>query len=290
MERCFDPPAAHLGASLEREEIDLLIEKYFSWMQGDGSSSVHSGQGGLTLLCYCLSVLDPARANLWRERVVETGKSLGSKKRLSSPSFVEGRSGVACMIGLAFPARQGAVCEELCAEARSACQDSSDLPDELWYGRAGLLSALLFAEEHFAVAGSKLHEHQLMLYDRIVSSKTWKWHGKRYIGLVHGAAGILLVLMRTRRRFSEEEQKLRPVAVLLERAQKLRKFQFESGNFQSNPKNTSDRLVQLCHGAPGVAVLLFELGEMDIALKCCECVWSRGCLTKGVGLCHGIGG
>lgn len=29
---------------------------------------------------------------------------------------------------------------------------------------------------------------------------------------------------------------------------------------------------------------------LNFAIKCGECIWERGILQKGVGLCHGIGG
>lgn len=289
MARCFEPPPL-LSAPFEMAELDLLIDKYWNWFGADASDEVHSGLAGGVLLAHCLGVLDDSRVPVWRERALALGKSLGTKKP-KGVSFVEGRSGVLCMIGLVDAIRQADICDALCEEAKSACDADSDLPDELWYGRAGLLSALLFADEHFNnVSRAKLCEHELLLYDRILKEQEWKWHGKRYLGLVHGASGILLCLLRARAKFSDQFS--RPIEPLLARARKLLAFQFESGNIRSNPKNGNDKLVQICHGAPGVALLLLELGPefRNAALACCDCVWKRGCLTKGVGICHGIGG
>jgi len=63
-------------------------------------------------------------------------------------------------------------------------------------------------------------------------------------------------------------------------------------------------LVHWCHGAPGWIPLFtqselrnenFKIGAkhlsgIQIAELFGECVWKKGLLKKGVGLCHGIGG
>ena len=74
-------------------------------------------------------------------------------------------------------------------------------------------------------------------------------------------------------------------------------LQFPSGNFPSSSNNASDKLVHWCHGAPGVAAMLYRAhkvyGEeryqrsLKLALKT---IWERGILKKGFGLCHGTAG
>ena len=67
-----------------------------------------------------------------------------------------------------------------------------------------------------------------------------------------------------------------------------------------------EELVHWCHGAPGWIPLFChqlirnrtftipnkdaKLSGIEIAKHLGECVWRRGLLKKGVGLCHGIGG
>ena len=70
-----------------------------------------------------------------------------------------------------------------------------------------------------------------------------------------------------------------------------------------------DVLVQWDHGAPGVMAVLAEAallvleqdapsadppadvsGWLSSSLKAAECAWERGLLTKGLMMCHGIGG
>ena len=114
---------------------------------------------------------------------------------------------------------------------------------------------------------------------------------------MHGYAGILLVLHRTAARFSPAEAAARAggLARLAQLAARLTALQLPSGNFPSSlseGRRERDELVQLCHGAPGVLVALLATGAGGPAAAAAagDCVWRRGLLRKGVGLCHGIGG
>jgi len=61
-------------------------------------------------------------------------------------------------------------------------------------------------------------------------------------------------------------------------------------------------LVQMCHGAPGLLLLLgaarhheklnkYRVPDLEEAVQLCsERLWEQGLLSKGGGLCHGIGG
>ncbi|XP_077265697.1 lanC-like protein 2 isoform X1 [Temnothorax americanus] len=77
----------------------------------------------------------------------------------------------------------------------------------------------------------------------------------------------------------------------------LRKLQFSSGNFPSSMGNSSDKLVQWCHGVPGMSALfclaykVFEDGTfLETAIQCGEVIWERGLLKKGYSICHGVAG
>ncbi|KAJ8514512.1 hypothetical protein ONZ45_g7966 [Pleurotus djamor] len=140
----------------------------------------------------------------------------------------------------------------------------------------------------------------------------WEWHRKRYLGAAHGIAGILhvLLLVPTQLLVPHYEKILQAVEWLLE-------LQDISGNWPTAApdldepflrSNTSE-LIQWCHGAPGVILLLstlihrstlnpttFHLSE-DLARKtivslshAASLVYRHGVLKKGVGLCHGIAG
>ena len=62
-------------------------------------------------------------------------------------------------------------------------------------------------------------------------------------------------------------------------------------------RSESEELVHWCHGAPGVVYLLVraylvwnEEKYLTGALKCGECLWNKGLLKKGPGICHGVAG
>jgi len=70
-----------------------------------------------------------------------------------------------------------------------------------------------------------------------------------------------------------------------------------TGNFPSRPQNKNDRLVQFCHGAPGVIPTLIKAYSyfnqnkyLECAKRSSESIWKYGLLKKGAGLCHGISG
>ena len=82
-------------------------------------------------------------------------------------------------------------------------------------------------------------------------------------------------------------------------------MQTKSGNFPCamdeappNPtRHESEELVHWCHGAPGMIYMLAkaylvwkEEKYLIGALNCGECIWRKGLLKKGPGICHGVAG
>jgi lantibiotic modifying enzyme len=74
----------------------------------------------------------------------------------------------------------------------------------------------------------------------------------------------------------------------------------ETGNLPSSFGSSRDELVQWCHGAPGLSMMLATMHAVfgsecpqefqQFMKKSLEVVWQRGLLKKGIGLCHGIPG
>uniref|UniRef100_A0A8C5VT83 LanC-like protein 2 n=1 Tax=Microcebus murinus TaxID=30608 RepID=A0A8C5VT83_MICMU len=150
------------------------------------------------------------------------------------------------------------------------CQES-DLPDELLYGRAGYLYALMYLNIEIGpgtVCESAIKE---VVNAIIESGKTlsreerktercpllYQWHRKQYVGAAHGMAGIYYMLMH----------------------------------------NETDCLVHWCHGAPGVVHMLMQAYKvfreekyLKEAMECSDVIWQRGLLQKGYGICHGTAG
>ncbi|RUS21631.1 hypothetical protein BC938DRAFT_475372, partial [Jimgerdemannia flammicorona] len=188
--------------------------------------------------------------------------------------------------------------------------------NELLYGRAGYLYALLFVKTHCGgseVGAMVSDELVRQVFDAILSDgkdyaqifKTvralkdeeapplmWCWHETEYLGAIHGAAGIVTILLQFR---ALAEPHLDDLLRVLEFVVGLA---FPSGNFPSSMSALErDELVHFCHGAPGVIpalTLAYDLYPsertrrlLQAAERAAECVWERGLLKKGVGLCHG---
>lgn len=169
-----------------------------------------------------------------------------------------------------------------------------DASNEWLYGRAGYLyllrlvrASFLDDKEMYAVITETADE----VIDAILGSpRPWKWHGRAYVGAVHGAIGIITQIVLTDPKY---------VAQLEPELGALLSYQYDSGNWPSSLPPGKDRFVQFCHGAPGVVSSLIcirplfpKLGErIDAAIrKGREAIKERGLLTKEPCLCHGISG
>jgi lantibiotic modifying enzyme len=175
------------------------------------------------------------------------------------------------------------------------------------YGHAGYLFSLLFVRHHLEtkrIPDSVIQKMCELILDigkegskrtpHLNSPLVYTWHGKLYVGAAHGISGILHTLM--------EVPHLSPVSEHLESHIKptldyILSLKFKSNNFPSSVTNTTDRLVQWCHGAPGLALTFSRAYEifkderyLSAAQECTEVTWQRGLLRKGYGLCHGAAG
>ncbi|XP_061614089.1 lanC-like protein 2 isoform X2 [Phyllopteryx taeniolatus] len=190
---------------------------------------------------------------------------------------------------------------------RSVLSPDSEMPDELLYGRAGYLYALLYVNKE--IGGDTVDEATVTkVVTAIINSgknlsaehkKTercpllYEWHKKQYVGAAHGLAGIFYMLMQPGARVHPDvlSELVRPSIDY------IRHKKFRSGNFPSSLSNESDRLVHWCHGAPGVIHMLImaykvfkEEKYLKEAVECGEVIWQRGLLRKGYGICHGTAG
>ncbi|GLT66548.1 hypothetical protein SLA2020_389060 [Shorea laevis] len=175
----------------------------------------------------------------------------------------------------------------------------SDLPNELFNGRAGFLWACLFLNKHIGkdtISATRTRPvvDDIIKAGRRLSSKgkcplMYEWHGKKYWGAAHGLAGILHVLMDMELKPDEVEDVKGTLCYMI-------KNRYPSGNYPSSEGSESDRLVHWCHGAPGIALTLVKAAEvyggkefLQAAVDAGDVVWNRG-LLKRVGICHGISG
>ena len=179
----------------------------------------------------------------------------------------------------------------LCDYSAEAIEPTTE--NELLFGRAGYLYLLRLIKASFTDDPKTLQlitDTQDDVIDAIFDSpRPWKFHGTNYIGAVHGIIGIIteIVLTNPQRYAPKVEMEL---AVMLT-------YQYDSGNFPSSVPPERDRLVQVCHGAPGVVISLMSIREyfpglrdrIDRAIsRGRACVLERGLLTKEPCICHGM--
>ena len=188
-----------------------------------------------------------------------------------------------------------------------------DLPDELLYGRAGYLYALLLLRRELArddpYIGSKcaqiLPDHLIRSVVQAIldsglrtaaqrpdipSPLVYFWHGSPYVGAAHGYAGIAYLLLQARA-YLTEQQLRELVKPMIDFVCSLR-FPGTDNFPSSMGEDKTDKLVHWCHGAPGVVYMLATASEVfgaegegrqyaEIALKAGEDIWTRGLLKKG---------
>ncbi|KAL9657748.1 hypothetical protein ABK040_013580 [Willaertia magna] len=177
-------------------------------------------------------------------------------------------------------------------------EDSENISNEWLYGRVGYIYGCLFLNTYFKTTvtnpfndlihiimkdGRKLYKNKL----------DWEWHGKLYLGGVHGTAGILYMLLNLPEVLGDKQI----MKEITDTVDWLISIQYPSGNFPSSVGSSSDRLIQFCHGASGVIPLLIKMYKLtnedkylQSAKEGCKAIWKYGLLKKGLGLCHGIVG
>ncbi|KAK7520251.1 hypothetical protein IWX49DRAFT_337251 [Phyllosticta citricarpa] len=200
---------------------------------------------------------------------------------------------IMCLLALgAASAKDADMAKSLCDYAAIAIDEEAG--NEWLYGRAGYLYLLRLVRASF----EDDEETTIMIDDAadevieaiMDSPRPWKWHGKAYLGAVHGTIGIITQIVLTDPGMAPKLEA--DLGALLS-------YQYESGNWPSSIPPGKDRLVQFCHGAPGVVASLQSIRQyfpklqerMDRAIKKGqECILERGLLTKEPCLCHGISG
>lgn len=177
-------------------------------------------------------------------------------------------------------------------------------PDEMLFGRAGYLYALLWVRSHLGPDKADFDTPLRQVAARLVASGraqaaggwplVWRCFGEPYVGAAHGFVGILAMLFKC---WHVLDEPLRAdVKVTLS---KLMAVRFRSGNLPIVLGDRQDQQVHWCHGAPGMPCLFAAAaeacgdqdGEFRRAAELAgEVVWERGVILKGSGLCHGLAG
>ncbi|XP_054169253.1 glutathione S-transferase LANCL1-like [Oppia nitens] len=303
-----------------KDNLLLSINKLLTHLESNLSESIdpkdesiYTGSTGFALLyLHLYRVFDYKK---YLDKSLEIVDLIVNKLSLKKNdiSFVLGNSGVLSIAALIHHIngdQNG--CHKLLTSLKSMvkfCTDSSSqTPDEILYGRSGFLYSLLFVRKYIGNSQQIIDNNDIrLIVDAIIKSgqKTaqkdkiadkcplmYYWYNTPYLGAAHGVMGIMAVLLEAKSYLTDNE--LNHIKKTIDFILTLR---LPSGNYPSALDDMSDVLVHWCHGSPG-AVHLFALAYrvfnedkyLMAAKDCCECIWKRGLLTKGYGLCHGVAG
>lgn len=204
---------------------------------------------------------------------------------------------ILCLLALgAASSKDPDMAQELC-DFRDVVLDP-EASVEWLYGRAGYLYLLRLVRESF-IDSPEVLELLNDTADQVINAimdtpRPWKWHGKAYVGAVHGAVGVVTQIILTDPTWARE---------LSGELEAVLSQQFDGpdgGNWPSSTPAGKDRLVQICHGAPGVLTSLLSIrrhfpAEMQARMEEAiargrRAIRQRGLLTKEPCLCHGISG
>ncbi|GBF88577.1 hypothetical protein Rsub_01292 [Raphidocelis subcapitata] len=231
------------------------------------------------------------------ERFAADAEALLPARRVT---FLEGRSGALAVQAVALEAMAAS---SVAALPAGEC--------EVLYGRAGYLYSLLWVDAQLGagtVDGGIVRALVRHLLDEGLAGARasdtaarfglmYSWHAKHYLGAAHGLSGIVLVLLHALPAVRDVDPSGQGVAALRTACDALAGALLQSGNLPSSLGSREDRLVQWCHGAPGLIPTMIKAEEalgggryLAAAEEAARAVWARGLLRKGVGLCHGISG
>ncbi|KAK9364912.1 hypothetical protein V1509DRAFT_451565 [Lipomyces kononenkoae] len=205
--------------------------------------------------------------------------------------------------------------------------------DEVLYGRAGLLWAILNIRTHVIDATTResllpVFEAVQKLVDAIIRDGVqgsrdfierygeenafplmWMLHDGYYgLGAVHGITGIMTVVLGCRPEELYDGASRNYLPLIANTITSICRLCIANNGHlpTSIPFRSSSRsspLVQICHGSPGILLLLacarinrhltsdFWQPEWDEAVRLAtERTWEEGLLSKGGSLCHGMAG
>ena len=293
------------------KKLSYLEEKYDPYK--DEERNVYTGSGGLAMLYFHLSNTY-AQSDIICKKYLEKSLAMVQHSLKEMPlkkiAFLHGPAGL-YSIGAVVQKKLKHVAEsqkfvQLLVGLFENLVKKKQHPSEILYGHAGYLHSLLFVNRFipYAINESVIRDVVSLILEVGKTGKVtitdsplvYSWHSKHYMGGAHGMAGIATQLLQID---LDSHSDLRKLLVPL--IQYILSVQKKSGNFPSSLESSHrDLLVQFCHGSPGVIPMLCLSGPtaqklpVERLLECtdsaAEDVWTRGLLTKGHGLCHGVSG
>ncbi|TGZ81457.1 hypothetical protein EX30DRAFT_340736 [Ascodesmis nigricans] len=191
------------------------------------------------------------------------------------------------------------------------------VPHEVLCGYAGLLWALLnLRANHPTQINADLYSDDKIetIVGKIMSAGEegaesystsglmWELRQKPYLGALHGVAGICTVLLQIPKFLLDPimPRILDTVKMLCDSTRECNGFlpsRIHVAGFKEK-----NEIVQICHGSPGLLILLATLRRLrpqewaacgvfaQTLDMVAEVVWQRGYVLKGLGICHGVSG
>jgi hypothetical protein len=175
---------------------------------------------------------------------------------------------------------------------------------ELMWGAAGAMIACRFAAEltgearwrgPFETMAARLQADLEQTADGPIWTQHLYGHVRRFLGPVHGFAGNVLGVLAGWDWLSEAQRAA--VCAAVDAALPARAIRSPEGvNWPPTVDPTDEkRLVQHCHGAPGMVTALAcpqlrSAATLPLFEAAGELTWRAGPLAKGSNLCHGTGG
>jgi hypothetical protein len=118
---------------------------------------------------------------------------------------------------------------------------------------------------------------------------------RRYLGAVHGFAGNMVALLRGWEELGDAQRERITAAIACTIPASASVTDMGANWPAVAVRDASPRLVQHCHGAPGMVTVLADFAlripEIDRLLRSAgDFIWAAGPLAKGSNLCHGTAG
>jgi len=311
---------ARWDASVARRAIDAIVRDCEEWFSSGRLWPPHplDAEGEKASAPYTMLYLGAA-GTLWalddlaRQGLAsQTGQFTDALAELESlnlreighphegiESYLIGRSGVLLTRYKLQPAPE--IAERL---ARSIAENTKNATRELLWGAPGTMHAALAMHEwtgerrwiELFLSSARALEGALIEGPDACQLWDQELYGRRstYLGAGHGFAGNAGAIVRGLALFPSRERAEwieRIVAATIATAK--REGPLVNWPPEWPASDRTKRLVQWCHGAPGVVTSLATLcdGRLDeLLIAAGELVWKAGPLRKGASFCHGTAG
>ncbi|XP_055338178.1 lanC-like protein 3 homolog [Paramacrobiotus metropolitanus] len=322
----YGQPVGDSGIAYLEDAPGLLRKVYHYYSEVDLTAQhadIYTGLAGVAYSCMRIAQTRNI-AETDREMAVGLGRRLLEAALVDTgekdDGFLIGAPGV-FVVGALFYHATGEVekAEQCLLTFADFCKNVDSIKhhkssgDELFSGRAGYLAGLLELWKVFpnheilksidvkAIVEAIIHSGRKYSKKQRLEdvSPLYFYHfDSDYLGHAHGASFILQMLLSflpvLKQISGAEEDIKKSIDYLIGQHDKSGNFPPVFGEKRLDPH---DELVHWCHGAPGVIYMVAKAymvykdkKYLDVCELSADCIWKKGLLRKGPGICHGIAG